>query len=509
MQNKALILLLLLITINQANAQIEKIGLKSFLDQAISQNTYTIEFLEKSISENSHYHSLLLNKAVRFKMFIDAQEYSSKLYSQNCEINSSEIGIINYRVKNTFSEGLKNSNYLFTVAEKKQPNLSNEFENIFNENIKNMSSLLKFTDLDCNNVLSVLQMRNTGIFNEAELGNNILSFNYLSNPVKEILDGYIQEFSSINNAPNENFFFTIDIPKSWLVRNKKEFNFQSTVALFVPYEKFLEANIVISIAPKPLITEKEMLSQNLTDDDLVDLIYEDNELLTSFLENFSLNNSGSKITCTLLNQGKHKMILFSNFNDDLGKSMDNEILDGQKMKTFGSLTFKNGKLISIICSGLNNSNFSSYEYYSKLFFKTITSLKFKDIKQNTIYLTEEQNMKFIELNFSNLYYKFMLDTGASNVVINKAVLSDLLTNGVLNKENYIGDSVAEIADGSMISCQNWLVPELKVGNQTLKNLTLSVIDSNDSMLLFGMDGLKKLNVLKMNLTENEIILNRE
>ena len=65
-----------------------------------------------------------------------------------------------------------------------------------------MSSLLKFTDLDCNNVLSVLQMRNTGIFNEAELGNNILSFNYLSNPVKEILDGYIQEFSSINNAPN-------------------------------------------------------------------------------------------------------------------------------------------------------------------------------------------------------------------------------------------------------------------------------------------------------------------
>jgi len=42
MQNKALILLLLLIKINQANAQIEKIGLKSFLDQAISQNTYTI-----------------------------------------------------------------------------------------------------------------------------------------------------------------------------------------------------------------------------------------------------------------------------------------------------------------------------------------------------------------------------------------------------------------------------------------------------------------------------------
>src|SRR5690606_31004891 len=112
----------------------------------------------------------------------------------------------------------------------------------------------------------------------------------------------------------------------------------STVALFEPYEKFLEASIIISIAQKPLITQEEMLSQNFTDNDLVDLIYEDNELLTSFLENFNLNNSKSKITCTLLNQGKHKMILFSNYNDDIGKLMDNELLNGQKTKSFGSLT---------------------------------------------------------------------------------------------------------------------------------------------------------------------------
>ena len=509
MQIKSLITLFLFLLINQANAQVEKIGLKTFLDQTISQKTYTIDFLEKSISDNSYYHSLLLNKAVRFKMFMDSQEYLTKLYSDNCKNYSYEIGLNNLGLKNKFEQGFKNSIYLLEIAKNKEPDLDKKIAEIFNTQKEQIGSFLDFSDNYCNAFSKEIEMRSKGIFNGNNLEENVLSFNYLLNPVKEVFDGHIQEFSSLNNAPNENFFFTIAIPKSWSVKNKKDFNFKSTVALFEPYEKFLEASIIISIASKPLISQKEMLSQNFTDNDLVDLIYEDDEVLTSFLENFSLNNSNSKITCTLLNQGKHKMILFSNFNDDIGKSMENEILDGQKTKTFGSLTFKNGKLVTIICSGLNNSNFSSYEYYSKLFFKISTSLKFKDIKQNTIYLTEEQNMKFIELNFSDLNYKFMLDTGASNVVINKSVLSDLLSNGIISKENYIGDSNAEIADGSIIACQNWLVPELKVGNQTLENLTVSVIDSDNSMLLFGMDGLKKLNVLKLNLNENEIILNRE
>lgn len=45
-------------------------------------------------------------------------------------------------------------------------------------------------------------------------------------------------------------------------------------------------------------------------------------------------------------------------------------------------------------------------------------------------------MKFIKLSFGGLNYKFVLDTGVSGVVINKSVLSDLLSNGIITKENY-------------------------------------------------------------------------
>lgn len=510
MNLKALILILIIsfICVNEANSQIEKVGIKTFLDKSISKKEYSIDSFEKAISTNSYNHSLLLNKAVRFKMYIDAQEFSSNLYAKNCKVNSSQIGITNALIKNTFQQGLQNANYLFKVAEQKESTFTNEYEKIFNQQTEMIGSYLKYTDSDCNSVLADLQMRNKGIFTDDKLGNNVLSFNYIRNPVEEILDNHTQEFSSLNNASDEDFFFTIDLPKSWTSKAKKDFSNISTVGFYEPYEKFLDASITASILSKQFITKEEMKIQNISDNDIVDFIYEDDETLVSILKIFNSKISNNKINCTLYNNGKNKMIFYNSYTD-LGKATNNEILDGQVIEYFGSLFIKNGKVVNINGGALKTNGFNSYDYYSKLFFKTITSIKFKDIKKNTLYLTEEQNMKFIELSFNGLNYKFMLDTGASNVVINKTVLSDLLTNGIINKENYIGDSVAEIADGSMIACQNWLVPEFKIGNQTLKNLTVSVTDSENSMLLFGMDGLNKLNVLKLNLNDNEIILNRE
>jgi hypothetical protein len=501
-------ILLLFISLTKVNAQIEKIGIKSFLDNSISKKEYAIDFLEKSLLNNSYNHSLILNKAVRFKMYLDAQEFSSNLYSKNCNLNSSQIAITNVRIKNTFQQGVENANYLFKVAEQKEPSFAKEYDKIFNEQTEMIGSFLKYSDLDCNSVLADLQMRNQGIFTDEKLGNNVLSFNYILNPVEEIMDNHTQEFSSINNASDEDFFFTIDLPRSWSSKAKKDFSNVSTVGFYEPYEKFLDASITASILSKQFISKEEMKSQNISDNDIVDFIFEDDETLITILKIFNSKISNNKIKCTLYNNGKSKMIFYNSYTD-LGKATKNEILEGQVIEYFGAINIKNGKVININGGALKSNGFNSYDYYSKLFFKVITSIKFKDIKKNTLYLTEEQNMKFIQLNFSGLNYKFMLDTGASNVVINKNVLSDLLSNGVVSKENYIGDSLAEIADGSMIACQNWLVPELKIGNQIIKNLTVSVTDSENSMLLFGMDGLKKLNVLKLNLTENEIILNRE
>ena len=230
-------ILLLFISLTKVNAQIEKIGIKSFLDNSISKKEYAIDFLEKSLLNNSYNHSLILNKAVRFKMYLDAQEFSSNLYSKNCNLNSSQIAITNVRIKNTFQQGVENANYLFKIAEQKEPSFAKEYDKMFNEQTEMIGSFLKYSDLDCNSVLADLQMRNQGIFTDEKLGNNVLSFNYILNPVEEIMDNHTQEFSSINNASDEDFFFTIDLPRSWSSKAKKDFSNVSTVVFYEPYEK--------------------------------------------------------------------------------------------------------------------------------------------------------------------------------------------------------------------------------------------------------------------------------
>ena len=73
----------------------------------------------------------------------------------------------------------------------------------------------------------------------------------------------------------------------------------------------------------------------------------------------------------------------------------------------------------------------------------------------------------------------------------------------------IGTSRVEIADGTVIICEDWLIPEIKVGDRFIRDVIVKVIDSQNSLPLFGMDGLSKLNVQRLNLNVNEIILKPE
>jgi hypothetical protein len=490
----------------QQNSDINfiRVDTKSFLDETISKKNYTISELEKEISSNVYDHSLLLNKAIRFKVFFEAQNYSVEFYSKNCKSLASQIAIENIKIQNTYSNGIENSNYLYEIAKKKEPNLLNKYRELIGTQMENIAAFLGFSNSECKHTLSTLQMRNEGVFNDDKLGNNIISFNYITNPVEEIFDEHYQEFSSYNNAPNEDFFLTVQLPKSWNILEKKNYTNASTVAVFKPYEEFLNGIITISFyknfAPEG-VNENE-----ITDNDIAEIFYEDEEILKTII--FSLNKElkeTDKIKTTLYQIGGKTHILYITVGE-----VPNGLANNQKIKSLNSISFHNGKLIKMSFSGsISQSEFSSFPYYSKVFFKTLNTIKFRELKENTIYLTNEQNMKFLTASIDGDNYKFLLDTGASNVVINKTVLSTLIQKGYLTSNNYVGKSMVEIADGSIVECEEWKVPELNVGNQTLKNLTVSVVDSEDSMLLFGMDGLNKLNVLKMNLIENEIILNRE
>ncbi len=499
---------LLFFICNLSNAQVLKLGQKTFFEKAISKKNYTIESMEKAIMDDDIYYRQLLNKAARFNAFMYGQNLASKLYSKNCMIYATQIAILNERTKIAYENGQKNADYLLEIVKKTNPKEYEEHVTSMKSWKTNFGAYLTFTDSDCYGALLDIKNRKEGVFAENKMGNNLLSFNNLLHPENELRDNHSQEFSSLYNAPEENFFISFALPKSWFSKAKKDFKFPTTVGLFIPFESFLNANIVASILPN-MISEDTMKSEDISDNDLVDMIYEDDEILISLIKYFTGKINSNNIISTIYNMGSHKMIFYNSSIDNIGEVMGNDMLENRRFEILGALYVKNGKVISVSGNAGGVVGFNSYDYHSKLFFKVLTSVKFKDIKKNVIYLTEEQNMKFIQLNFNGLKYKFMLDTGASNIVINQKIFTDLMSNGIINKGNYVGESFAEIADGSIISCRNWVIPEITIGAETIKNVTVSVTDSQNSMPLFGMDGLNKLNVTKLNLKNNEIILNRE
>lgn len=479
-----------------------KISPKVFLENNISGKNFTIAEFENEISQNRNDHSLLLNKAIRFKSVFEGQNYSFGLQQKKCQSLGKQIGIENLKMKNTFSEGLEYSEYLFKVAMSNDPSLKSQYEKIANTQKANITGLIGFSDTECRQTLSTLMARNQGFFKDEKTGNNLISFNYVVEPEKEMHNNHYQEFSSYNNAPNEDFFMTLKLPQSWRQDDKNDYRNASTVAMFQPFEKFLNGIITISFYKKFMPEEVEKL--NITDNEIAEEFYADKELLEIIF--YSLNKELEKntnIETTLFQVGNKKHILYITESN-----IPNGIADNIKAKTLHSINFHNGKLIKMSFTGTVSKNeFSSFPYYSKLFWKVLSSARFKELNEQSIYLTEEMNMKFLTASINNKNYKFLLDTGASNVVINKAILSELIESGYLTRDDYLGKSTAEIADGSIIECDDWKIPKLKIGTNLVENIIVSVVNSDENMLLFGMDGLNKLNVKRVDLQNNEIILN--
>jgi predicted aspartyl protease len=328
----------------------------------------------------------------------------------------------------------------------------------------------------------------------------------LLNPVNEIFNNDFQLFSTYNNHTNSDFFLTVQLPKSWDIKEKENFSYSSTIGFFEPYEKFLNASVSISLYPSGVMSKEEMKKNKITDEILLNEIYSDNETLYTIITSFNKDLKNKKINCTLFNNGNLKYILYI-AEGDLGNITDNSLLKDNIYKSINALTIKNGEILKLSCGTSYKINeFNSFNYYSKLFFKIMTSVKIKQVQSNTIYLTEKENMKFLNVSINNNDYEFMIDTGATNVVINKNMLNEFLVSGYINQTNFITKSKAKLADGNEIITEEWLFPEIKIKNQIVKNITISVVNNNNSVPLFGMDGLKKLNVQKLNLNENEILI---
>ena len=130
----------------------------------------------------------------------------------------------------------------------------------------------------------------------------------------------------------------------------------------------------------------------------------------------------------------------------------------------------------------------------------------KVIKTNNIInLSTENGQKYIYASINGNSKKFLLDTGASDILIPQTYLNQLRRSGYLTRnihfkfnKNYM------TASGDLVQAEVWNVPMLQVGKFKIYNVEVASMD--DGSYLFGMSAIEKLGKVSIDLESSRIVI---
>ena len=114
----------------------------------------------------------------------------------------------------------------------------------------------------------------------------------------------------------------------------------------------------------------------------------------------------------------------------------------------------------------------------------------------------EGNMNFIMVTIGNKRYKYLIDTGASDMIINSDIERNLINLGYLKESDYRKPRVYEIANGKHITLKIANLSYIKIDNNRFDNIDIAIGDENASLLL----GMSFINRFDWKITNNTLDL---
>ncbi|TYL80820.1 retroviral-like aspartic protease family protein [Bradyrhizobium cytisi] len=99
----------------------------------------------------------------------------------------------------------------------------------------------------------------------------------------------------------------------------------------------------------------------------------------------------------------------------------------------------------------------------------------------------------------------VVDSGASDVSIPADIVSTLIRTKTITNEDFLGEQIYVLADGSKVPSHRFRIRSLKVGNKTVENVVGSVASANATILL-GQSFLSKLKSWSVDNDQHTLIL---
>ena len=95
----------------------------------------------------------------------------------------------------------------------------------------------------------------------------------------------------------------------------------------------------------------------------------------------------------------------------------------------------------------------------------------------------------VKISICGVEKYFLFDTGASDMIINTEIEKQLIANGCLSEDNYLGETEYELADGTTAKGQIVVLNNVKIGSYVVDNVMVSIIEGGS--LLCGHSLLNK------------------
>jgi predicted aspartyl protease len=112
----------------------------------------------------------------------------------------------------------------------------------------------------------------------------------------------------------------------------------------------------------------------------------------------------------------------------------------------------------------------------------------------------------IKINLDGITRYFLLDTGSSELIIDRELERELLINGAIKKENYLSKTTFKIANNQVVPVQLIKLDHVQIGDYTANNVIIGVIE--EGSLLCGIGFLNKFKNWKIDESRKKLILYR-
>lgn len=114
------------------------------------------------------------------------------------------------------------------------------------------------------------------------------------------------------------------------------------------------------------------------------------------------------------------------------------------------------------------------------------------------------NSLLVGIEIGGVFNYFMVDTGASDLIINKEIEQHLLSKGLINEDSYLGQEIYSVADGREVSATVVIINDVKIGDYKVNNVKAAILDTE--LPLLGMSFLEKFKDWEININEKKLIL---